>query len=34
MYARPMREMRLEMQIVYFSIHMPIAGGLTLTSQC
>lgn len=30
MYAQPLREMRLEMQIVYFAIHMPFASGVTL----
>ena len=30
MYAQPMREMRLEMQIVYFAIHMPFGRGVTL----
>ena len=29
-YAQPMREMRLEMRIVYVAIHMPFAGGVTL----
>ena len=30
MYAQPLREMRLEMQIVYFAIHLPFASGVTL----
>lgn len=30
MYAQPLRELRLEMQIVYFAIHMPFASGVTL----
>ena len=29
-YAQPMREMRLEMHVVYFALHMPFAGGVTL----
>ncbi|OMC16300.1 hypothetical protein [Mycobacterium colombiense] len=30
MYAQPLRELRLEMQIVYFAIHLPFASGVTL----
>jgi hypothetical protein len=30
MYAQPLRETRLEMQIVYFAIHLPFATGVTL----
>lgn len=30
MYAQPLREMRLAMQIVYFANHMPFASGVTL----
>lgn len=30
MYAQPLRETRLEMQIVYFAIRMPFAGGVTV----
>ena len=30
MYAQPMRELRLEMQIVFFSLHMPFGSGTTL----
>ncbi len=30
MYAQPMRELRLEMQIVFFSFHMPFGSGATL----
>lgn len=30
MYAQPVREMRLEMQIVFFSLHMPFGSGTTL----
>ncbi|BBY36456.1 hypothetical protein MMAN_05900 [Mycobacterium mantenii] len=30
MYAQPLREMRLEMQIVYFAIHVPFGSGVTL----
>jgi len=30
MYAQPMRELRLEMQIVFFSFHVPFGSGSTL----
>lgn len=30
MYAQPLRETRLEMQIVYFAVHIPFASGVTL----
>jgi len=30
MYAQPMRELRLEMQIVFFSFHIPFGTGATL----
>src|SRR6201996_737260 len=30
MYAQPMRELRLEMQIFFFSFHMPFGSGATL----
>jgi hypothetical protein len=29
-YAQPMREMRLEMQIVFLSFHLPFGSGTTL----
>lgn len=29
-YAQPLRETRLEMQIVYFAIHLPFASGVTV----
>lgn len=29
-YAQPLKETRLEMQIVYFAVHMPFANGITL----
>ena len=29
-YAQPMRELRLELQIVYLALHMPFSGGHTL----
>ncbi|HEV7581909.1 MAG TPA: hypothetical protein VGO77_16125 [Mycobacterium sp.] len=30
LYAQPMRQVSLELKIVFFSIHVPIAGGKTL----
>lgn len=30
MYAQPLRETRLEMDIVYFAVHVPFASGVTL----
>lgn len=30
LYAQPMRQVSLELKIVFFSIHLPIAGGKTL----
>ena len=30
LYAQPLRETRLEMQIVYFAVHVPFAGGVTM----
>jgi hypothetical protein len=30
LYAQPMRQVSLELQIVFFAIHVPIAGGKTL----
>jgi hypothetical protein len=30
LYAQPLRELRLEMQIVYFAVHLPFASGVTL----
>jgi hypothetical protein len=30
LYAQPMRQVSLELKIVFFSVHLPIAGGKTL----
>ncbi len=30
LYAQPMRQVSLELKIVFFAIHLPIAGGKTL----
>jgi hypothetical protein len=30
LYAQPMRQVSLELKIVFFSVHVPIAGGKTL----
>jgi hypothetical protein len=30
LYAQPMRQVSLELQIVFFAIHLPVAGGVTL----
>jgi hypothetical protein len=30
MHAQPLRETRLEMQIVYFAIRLPFASGVTV----
>ncbi|WP_324738437.1 hypothetical protein P6281_16570 [Mycobacterium sp. 5-140-3-2] len=30
MYAQPLRETRLEMDIVYFAVRLPFASGVTL----
>lgn len=30
LYAQPMRQVSLELKIVFFSLHLPIAGGKTL----
>ncbi|MFA1705324.1 hypothetical protein ACDT10_20705 [Mycobacterium intracellulare] len=30
MYAQPLREARLEMDIVYFAVRLPFASGVTL----
>lgn len=30
MYAQPLREVRLEVEIVYVAIHVPFGGGKTL----
>ncbi|OBA61108.1 hypothetical protein A5647_11925 [Mycobacterium sp. 1100029.7] len=30
LYAQPMRQVSLELKIVFFSIHLPVAGGKTL----
>lgn len=30
MYAQPLREARLEMDIVYFAVRLPLASGVTL----
>ncbi|WAJ45072.1 hypothetical protein OK015_00620 [Mycobacterium sp. Aquia_216] len=30
LYAQPMRQVSLELKIVFFSVHVPIAGGRTL----
>lgn len=30
MYAQPLRETRVELHVVYFAVHLPLASGLTL----
>jgi hypothetical protein len=30
LYAQPMRQVSVELKIVFFAIHVPIAGGKTL----
>jgi hypothetical protein len=30
LYEQPMRQVSLELKIVFFSVHLPIAGGKTL----
>lgn len=30
LYAQPMRQVSVELKIVFFAVHLPIAGGKTL----